>query len=371
MTEFGGGIDELEVNLLQLPTSGLGQQAFTECDDSLPGTNNTTLEHDVVFVYFTVVREGTHGCDVLLSQIELSAGIVSGLSSISAALANSVDLLVHLGTVVVSVLTSTSDRELNVRRMPSTNTGDLPQTSVGLTGQSSYSPPGGYTLITVTLGDTNSINDIAVIEDSVYGDLLLKQTNSKVNLLSNRSTVNLDFHDVGLLLALFDLTNLSVSNDTNNGAVLLDPLQLSGVNLLLVGSQFLLIFGEGLFLALVPVLVESAKALIRKMLGPNGGKGTQTVGGFNVTNNTNHHHGRGFKNCDSFDDFLLVHLGARLVQVAHNVGHTSLVAQKGSKVRCSLRVILREDLYAASVGLTSLTRKETDGPMTGSGELSV
>ena len=48
---------------------------------------------------------------------------------------NAVDLLVQLGTVMVSLLTSTCNRELDARWMPGSDTSDLTQTLVGLTGQ--------------------------------------------------------------------------------------------------------------------------------------------------------------------------------------------------------------------------------------------
>ena len=51
------------------------------------------------------------------------------------ALADPVDLLVDFRPVVVSFLTGSGDRELNSRRMPSSNTGDFPQTFVSLPRQ--------------------------------------------------------------------------------------------------------------------------------------------------------------------------------------------------------------------------------------------
>lgn len=42
-----------------------------------------------------------------------------------------VDFLVALDTMVIPVLPSTSNREHDLRRMPSTDTSDLPQTLVG------------------------------------------------------------------------------------------------------------------------------------------------------------------------------------------------------------------------------------------------
>ena len=44
------------------------------------------------------------------------------------------------------------------------------------------------------------------------------------------------------------------------------------------------VLGEGLLLALVPVLVESALDLIGEMLSPDSGKRTKSTGGFDITN---------------------------------------------------------------------------------------
>ena len=44
------------------------------------------------------------------------------------------------------------------------------------------------------------------------------------------------------------------------------------------------VFGEGLLLALVPVLIESALDLIAKMLSPNGSERSQTTRSLDITN---------------------------------------------------------------------------------------
>ena len=49
--------------------------------------------------------------------------------------ANTVNLLVELGTMMVSLLTGTGNRELDTGRMPSSDTSNLTKTLVSLTGE--------------------------------------------------------------------------------------------------------------------------------------------------------------------------------------------------------------------------------------------
>ena len=44
MTELGGGVDKLEVDLLQGPLLGVGQQRLSQGQNSLLGSNATSLE---------------------------------------------------------------------------------------------------------------------------------------------------------------------------------------------------------------------------------------------------------------------------------------------------------------------------------------
>jgi len=137
MTKFGRCIDELELDLLQGNTLGAGNQSLAQSDDTLLGSHTATLDHDEVIVNFTIVDKTTHGGDSLVSQIVLGGGVVLDNLSLAGvdSTTNAVDLLVQLGTVMVSLLTSTCNRELDARWMPGSDTSDLTQTLVGLTGQ--------------------------------------------------------------------------------------------------------------------------------------------------------------------------------------------------------------------------------------------
>jgi len=94
VTELGGGIDELGHALLQSGTRGLGEQGLSEGEHTTLGADDATLEHEVLLVDDTVVRETTERGDGLLGEIVLGHGVVGVLLD---GLADLVDLLVHLG----------------------------------------------------------------------------------------------------------------------------------------------------------------------------------------------------------------------------------------------------------------------------------
>jgi len=66
VTQFTGGIDELEVDLFKSSSANLGNQTLSEDDGSLLGTNTATLDQDEVFSDDTVVREATQRSNILL-----------------------------------------------------------------------------------------------------------------------------------------------------------------------------------------------------------------------------------------------------------------------------------------------------------------
>ncbi len=79
-------------------------ESLPEGDNPLPGTGNTTLDHDEVVLDDTVVRPSTERVDGLLGDVSLGS-----TGSLVETVGDSVDLLVHLGTVMVTILTRSSN----------------------------------------------------------------------------------------------------------------------------------------------------------------------------------------------------------------------------------------------------------------------
>ena len=223
--------------------------------------------------------------DLLLGNIE-----VGGSVTLIVTLTDTVDLVVDGGTVVVTHLTSTGNSPLDVGRVPGTDTSDLAETLVGLARKLLGSPTGGDTVVSVTLGNGNDVDHLVVLEDGGDLDGLLEETVAVGDLVGDGATVDLDLHKVGLLLLEGSLVDLGVGEDTDDGAVLLDALELTGDGLAGGLGVLLGVLGEGLLLALVPVAVESALDLVAQVLGPDGGERAETAGGLDVADKTDSDH---------------------------------------------------------------------------------
>ena len=86
--------------------------------------------------------------------------------------------------------------------MPGTDTSDLSVTSVGLFLKMSDAPSLDDTGESLTLSNTDDVDDFVLSEDVVDADLLFEVGVGEVDLFSDGlSTVDLDFEDVVLLLS--------------------------------------------------------------------------------------------------------------------------------------------------------------------------
>jgi len=285
---------------------------------------------------------------------------------------DAVDLLVDLGSVMVTLLTDTSDRVGHSRRMPGTDTSDFTKTLVCLTRQLLHVPTSDDTFDSVTLGDTDDVDHLVLREDVFDGDGLLHESAGEVDLLWDRASVQLNLVNVGLLLALAKKLDLRVRDDADDGAVLLHfGKVLLDLLLAVLGGPLLRIFGESLLLGGVPVLVEASSDFLRQMLGPDGLEGPHAVRGLDVSDDADDHDGRSFDDRHGLDHFLLVRLGTRTVHHTADMSHTSLVPGESGEMDRLLRVILGEGLNSALVVLASLLGQETQVAVTRRGKFTV
>merc|ERR1719400_613081 len=283
-----------------------------------------------------------------------------------------VDLLVHLSPVVVSLLSSPGHSALDPARMPSSNTGNLPETLVSLPWKLLGVPPAGNTLVSMTLGHSDDVDHLVLGEHLADRHLLLKVLTGKVDLVSNRASVELDLHDVGLLLPAAQKLHLGVDDDPDGGAVLLHLVEVL-LDLLLaeVISPLGARLGESLLLGLGPVLVDPPLALLSNVLSPDSLESPHAARSLDVADNADSNHGRSLNDGDCFNHLLLVVLGAGTIHLTHNVGHTRLVSHEAGQMNLLAGIVLGEGLWLATMALGPLLWEESLGPMTGSFEFSV
>lgn len=205
-------------------------------------------------------------------------------------------------------LTGTGNREHDLRRVPSTDTGDLAETLVCLARQLLGAPTVGDTLETMTLRNGNNIHDLVLLEDRGDLDRLFEQTVRELDLVCDGPTVDLDLHEVRLLLREAGLADLGVCEDTDDGRVLANTLELAGDGLATILGVLLGVASKCLLLRAVPVLVEPTLEFVREVGSPDSGKGAKTTGSLNVADDTNDNQRRSLDDRDGFNDLALVHL---------------------------------------------------------------
>merc|ERR1719367_2160063 len=374
VAHLGGSIDELQLDVLQSGPPGVHQEGLAQGQYPLLGSDAASLDHDKVLLDHTVVRESTHGVDVLVGGVVLSRGVVLDQHTVLLVVSqlDLVDLLVDLGTVMVALLTSTGDSVLDTRGMPGADTGDLAETLVRLAGKLLGVPPGSDALESFSLGDTDQVDHLVLSEYILDGDGLLEHAVGVVDLIGDRSAVQLDLHDVGLLLTLAQKLLLGVSNQPHHLAVLFDLSQVL-LNFLLAGLIFPLHagLGESFLLGLGPVLVEATLAFLAQVLSPDGLESTEATWGLDIANKADSHHGWGLDDGHSLDNILLVDLRSWPVCLSDDVAHAGLVSEEGSQVDGLRGIVLGEGLNLAPVASRTLLGVESHRPMSGSAKFAM
>ena len=310
----------------------------------------------------TVVGEATKRSNVLFNSISLSGSVVLGATNSTGT--DSVDLLVEFSSAVVAELTGTGDGPLNGSGMPSSDTTDLAETSVGLARHAGDTESLNDTGGTLTTGNTDGVDHLELVEDLSDGDFTLELLEAPIDLLGDGATVDLDLEEVSLALAEVKLGELGAGEDADDCAVLLYSLEvaLDGVLALGILLVSLGVVSEGLLLGVLPVLVEAALELIGEMLSVDGRESAEAAGGLNVTNEADDLERGALDDGDGLNDVLLEHLlTLTAFVVAGDVGHASLVTEEGGKVDGLLGVILGESSHTAAVVSCSASGQVGEG----------
>jgi len=239
MSVLGRRVDELDLELLGLPRLGAWEQSLADNDRSLAGSHDATLDQEEVIVDFTVVRETTHWGNVLVNGIGLAHGVVA--DAVLGTDTHSVDLLMEVGSRVVTLLTTAGNSPLDGGRMPRSDTSDFTETSVSLTVKTRATESLDGADHTLTAGNANSINDLVHVEDLADFDFLLELAIGEVDLIGEGATVDLDLHDVSLVLAEVELANLGGGENAHDRAVLLDAVEVTVDRALLLLTKLVLV----------------------------------------------------------------------------------------------------------------------------------
>jgi hypothetical protein len=361
VTNLGRGIDEFNLDLKVSERRGLWEKSLSDSDLSLSWSTDSTLDEEEIFVNNTVMWESTDWGNVFGVSISFSGSVV--VDSSDGTLTNSVDLVINVRSVIVSEITGSSDCPLDSRWMPGTNTSDLSETSSSLSWKSRDTESLDDTLSSFTSGNGDGINHFIVLENLTDGNFSFEFGDSPVNLGTNISSINLDFHDVGLLLSELAFLDLSGNEDSDDGAILSDSLDIS-VDVFLGVLGFRISLGvllESVLLGGEIVLVESSKDTSWEGLGPDGGESSEASWGINITNHTDDLAWWGLDNGDWLDDILLDGLlTLSLLHVSDDVSHTGFVTHEGGEMNWLGSIILWEVSNLTLVVLGSSLWKITE-----------
>ena len=136
------------------------KESLSNGDLSLSWSHNVTSDEEEVLVDNTVMWETTDWGDVLDMGIGFGGSVVSDVSNGTGT--NSVDLLIDVGSVIITKITSSGNSNLNCRWMPSSDTSDLSETSSGLSWKSRDTESLDDTLSSLTSGNGDNIDHLVV-----------------------------------------------------------------------------------------------------------------------------------------------------------------------------------------------------------------
>ena len=162
VSQFAGSIDEFKFDLFQSSSGDLGYKTLPENEYFFLGSDDAAFEHEEILSDDSIVGEASERGDVLFSEVGIGGSVVGGSGAHS--LSDSVDLLVHFSSVVVSQLTRSRHSPSDTRRMPRSHTTDFAVTSVRFFLQVLHSPTFYHSLESFSFGHSQNVDHFVLLE---------------------------------------------------------------------------------------------------------------------------------------------------------------------------------------------------------------
>lgn len=362
MTELGRRADPLE---LDLGVVAMGEEGVTHNNRAALGPRAGALDHDEVSLDAAVVDEAADGVDAFVCQVELCCAALGVLGSV-----DHEDLLVRICAVEVTHLTGAGDRVLDVGGVPCANAGDLAVSAAGLARETGDTPAGNDALETTTACDGDGVDLASDGEDVLDGDGLLHESVCVIDLLGDiLPAVDLDLHDVGLLLLQRSQRRLRVGDDTDDVCVLLEAPELL-LYVLAVGS-LLHVGREGSLVCVEVVAVEATHGRLGDVCGPNRRHSAEALRGLGVSDDGGADHRRCIDDRRLVDGLAVVEVRAAVVDEAHDVRAAGLVADEGREVDRRALDVRGEGLAAPAPARAALAGEVAEVALAAARELAV
>lgn len=362
MTELGGRADPLK---LDRRTVAVRKEGIAHDNRAALGSWARALDHDEVSLDAAVVDKAADRVDALVCKIELRCAAPGVLRCV-----DHKDLLVGVRAVEVTHLTGAGDSILDVGRVPGTDAGNFAVSAAGLTRKTGDAPAGDDAFEPTAARDGDGVDLRSHAEDVLDRDRLLHEGVRIVDLLGHtRSAVDLDFHDVGLLLLQGRQGGLGVGDDADDVSVLLKAPKLL-LDVCAVGG-LLHVGREGRLLRVEVVAVEATHGGLGNVGGPDGRHGAEALRGLGVPDDGRADHRRGVDDCRLVDGLAVVEVRAAVVDEAHDVRAAGLVAEEGREVDGRALDVWREGLAAPAAARAALAGEVAEVALAAARELAV
>ena len=119
----------------------------------------------------------------------------------------------------------------------------------------------------MSFGNTNNINSFKFFKYLINIDFFFKKSHTKINLLCNITTINLDFINSGFFCFLIKFLWLSVTNKSNNTTIFFNSILKCFAHFWFI-FKFFRVFTKSFLFRFVPISIESSFKFRSKGFSP-------------------------------------------------------------------------------------------------------